>query len=129
MAKLETFEDLVVWKEARELVGLVYKTFRNPNDYTLRNQIQRASISIMNTISEGFEGSSNADFVRFLFISKASAGEVRSMIYITLDLGYITNELTKELLNRSRKLAGSISNLIKYHKASPIKYHLQHLNL
>jgi four helix bundle protein len=75
----------------------------------------------MNNISEGFERSSNADFVRFLFISKASAGEVRSMIYIALDLGYINNELANELLNRARKLAGSISNFIKYLKASPIK--------
>ena len=121
MSKVESFEDLVVWKEARELVGLVYKTFNNSRDFGFKDQIQRASISIMNNISEGFERSSNADFARFLFISKASAGEVRSMTYIARDLGYITKELETELLNRSRKLSGSISNLIKYLKSSSIK--------
>lgn len=121
MTKVESFEDLIVWKEARELVSLIYKTFNNSKDFGFKDQIQRASISIMNNISEGFERSSNADFVRFLFISKASAGEVRSMIYIALDLGYISDELAKELLDKSRKLAASISNFIKYLKSSPIK--------
>ena len=121
MRKVESFEDLVVWKEARELVGMIYKAFSDSRDFAFKDQIQRASISIMNNISEGFERGSNADFVRFLYISKASAGEVRSMIYIALDLEYISNELAKELLDRSRKLAASISNFIKYLKASPIK--------
>jgi four helix bundle protein len=121
MSKVESFEDLVVWKESKELVGLISKTFSNSRDFGFRDQIQRASISIMNNISEGFERSSNADFVRFLFISKASPGEVRSMIYIALDLGYINDELFNDLLNRTRKLSGSIANLIKYLKSSPIK--------
>lgn len=121
MSKVESFEDLVIWKEARELVGLIYKTFAISKDYAFKDQIQRAAISIMNNISEGFERSSNADFVRFLFMAKASAGEVRSMNYVALDLGYITEPLSIDLLNRTRKLSGSISNLIKYLKTSNIK--------
>jgi four helix bundle protein len=121
MPKVESFEDLIVWQEARELVKLVYQTFRQSRDFSFKDQIQRASISIMNNISEGFERSSNADFIRFLFISKASAGEVRSMLYIAQDLDYISNPLAKELHDRSRKLSGSISNLIKYLKTSNIK--------
>lgn len=121
MSKIESFEDLVVWKEARELVVLVYKSFQNCKDYAFKDQIQKAAISVMNNISEGFERGSNADFVRFLYYSKGSAGEVRSMTYVALDLGYITNEVEIELLNRTRKLAGSIANLIKYLKSSPVK--------
>ncbi|MBE0649549.1 MAG: four helix bundle protein [Bacteroidales bacterium] len=121
MAKIETFEDLVVWKEARELVGIIYKEFGNSKDYSFKDQIQRASVSIMNNISEGFERGSNAEFIRFLFIAKASAGEVRSMIYIANDISYINSETTNDLLSRTRKLSGSISNFIKYLKANPFK--------
>ena len=121
MAKIESFEDLVVWKESRELVGIIYKVFGASKDYSFKDQIQRASVSIMNNISEGFERRSNAEFIRFLFIAKASAGEVRSMTYIAKDISYIDSETTEDLLGRTRKLSGSISNLIKYLKTTKVK--------
>ena len=86
--------------------------------------MQQTSISVMKNISERFERSSDADFARILFNSKALAGEARSMIYVAPDLEYITHELANELLNRSGKLSGSISNFIKYLKASSLKYSL-----
>lgn len=76
MSKIESFEELVIWQESRELVTIVYNVFEKSKDYSFKDQIQRASVSVMNNISEGFERGSNAEFIRFLFISKASAGEV-----------------------------------------------------
>ena len=110
-----------MWKEAIELVGPGYQTFPDSNDFTFRNQIQQASISVMNNISEGFESSSDADFVRILINSKALAGEARSMIYFAPDLEFITHELANELINRSGKLSDNISNFIKYLKTSSLK--------
>jgi four helix bundle protein len=75
----------------------------------------------MNNISEGFESSSDADFVRILINSKALAGEARSMIYVAPDLEFITHELANELINRSGKLSDNISNFIKYLKTSSLK--------
>lgn len=121
MSKVESFEDLIVWQEARELVKLVYQSFHQLKDYSFKDQIQRAAISIMNNIAEGFERGSNAEFIRFLNISKASAGEVRSMTYIAKDLDYITSEIETDIHNRARKLSGSIKNLIKYLRSSNIK--------
>lgn len=121
MSTVESFEDLVVWKDARELVRLTYKAFASSRDFGFKDQIQRAAISIMNNIAEGFERGSNAEFIRFLNISKASAGEVRSMTYIAKDLDYITSEIETDIHNRARKLSGSIKNLIKYLKSSNIK--------
>ena len=70
MGSVERFEDLIVWKDARNIVGIVYSSFSNLKDFGFRDQIQRASVSIMNNISEGFERGSNAEFIRFLFIAK-----------------------------------------------------------
>jgi four helix bundle protein len=121
MTKIESFEELFVWKESRDLVRLIYKMFEKTRDFSFRDQIQRASVSIMNNISEGFERGSNAEFIRFLYIAKASAGEVRSMIYIANDLGYVDSETTNSLLMKTRKLSGSISNFIKYLKTTKLK--------
>ena len=121
MAKIESFEELIIWKESRELVKFIYHVFEKTKDYSFKDQIQRASISIMNNISEGFERGSNAEFIRFLFISKASAGEVRSMIYVAHDLSYIDTKTTEDLLNRTLKLSGSIANFIKYLKTYKTK--------
>ena len=74
---IQTFEDVKSWKVARELTRELYRIFKNNRDYSFKDQIQRASVSIMNNIAEGFERGSDADFKRFLFISKASCGEVR----------------------------------------------------
>ena len=96
MSKAEHFEDLRIWRESRQLVKQIYIDFRGSRDYGFKDQIQRAGVSIMNNISEGFERNSDADFARFLNIAKGSAGEVRSMYYAAEDLGYVAEDSAKE---------------------------------
>ena len=93
------FEDLDAWKVSRELANLIYSFGREgafTKDYGFRDQIQRAAVSVKNNVAEGFERGSNKDFAKFLFIARASAGEVRSMLYLALDQKYITAEQFKE---------------------------------
>ena len=104
---VERFEDLEIWKESRMLVGEIYRLTSSDKlnkDFGLKDQIQRASVSIMNNIAEGFERDSNKEFIRFLFFAEGSAGEVRSLIYVTLDLNIITKDKFKELYDDSVKL-------------------------
>jgi four helix bundle protein len=96
------FEDLDAWKVARELANLIYVLGRESGfskDYSFKDQIQRAAVSVMNNIAEGFERGSNKDFAKFLFIARGSVGEVRSMLYLALDQKYITEEQFKEAYN------------------------------
>ena len=100
--KVDRFEDLDAWKVARELSNLIYAFGRESGfarDYGFKDQIQRAAVSVMNNIAEGFERGSNKDFAKFLFIARASTGEVRSMLYLALDQKYITTEQFKEAYN------------------------------
>jgi len=96
LATIQRFEDSKAWQNARELVKLVYElTRREPflSDWGLRDQIQRAAVSGMSNIAEGFERGSNREFVQFLYQAKASTREVRSqLLYVALDLGYIDQE-------------------------------------
>jgi four helix bundle protein len=92
-AHIKRFEDLEAWQLSRELTNQIYTITKNgpiARDYGFRDQIRRAAISIMNNIAEGFERGSNKDFVKFLFIAKGSAGEVRSLLYVSLDQSHIT---------------------------------------
>lgn len=115
------FEDLEIWQDARILVSKIYKTTSKTKfskDYGLKDQIQRAAVSIMNNIVEGFEREGNAEFIRFLSISKGSAGEVRSLLYVAKDLGFINDEEFKFLFNSSLQLIKRISKLISYLRKS-----------
>jgi four helix bundle protein len=80
--KIERFEDIIAWQLAKELTISIYSLFENSNDYGFKDQIQRASISIMNNIAEGFERKTNNEFKQFLYIAKGSCGEVRSMLIV-----------------------------------------------
>jgi len=79
------FEDIIAWEKAKELTNNIYKIFKNNRNYSFKDQIQRATISIMNNISEGYEKMNNKEFRNFLSIAKGSVGEVRSMLYIARD--------------------------------------------
>ena len=86
--RIESFEDLEIWKEARRLTTIIYRVSSGSKfskDFALRDQIRRAVISIMSNIAEGFERSGNQEFVQFLYIAKGSCGEVRSQIYAAVD--------------------------------------------
>ena len=92
MAKLERFEDLEVWQQARALAGRIYALARGAafrRDYGFRDQICRAAVSIVSNIAEGFERHSSNQFLHFLDIAAGSAGEVRAQLYLALDFGYM----------------------------------------
>ena len=113
------FEELEVWKLTRKFVTRIYEITNNDNfkkDFALRDQIRKASISIISNISEGFERQSNLEFIRFLYIAKASAGETRAQLYIASDLKYIDKKDFELLISESEKISKSISGFIKYLK-------------
>ena len=89
--RAEHFEDVIAWQKAKALTLRIYSLFKNHRDFDLRDQIQRASVTIMNNIAEGFERDGDKEKRRFFFMSKGSAGEVRSMLYIAKDLGVISD--------------------------------------
>ncbi len=113
--KIERFEDIQAWQKAKELTLVVYKLFSESKDFGFRDQIQRASVSVMNNIAEGFERKSNNEFRQFLFISKGSCGEVRSMLYLAKDLTRISdddfNKLHLLCMEISKMLSGFIKTL------------------
>src|SRR3989337_997479 len=94
--KIERFEDIKAWQEARVLVQLIYQAAKSDkgfsNDFKFREQIQGAAVSIMSNIAEGFSRRSTKEFTQFLFIPKGSAAEVQSQLYVALDQGYISHE-------------------------------------
>jgi len=107
----ERFEDLRIWQEARALVGEVYRSFARCSDLAFRDQIQRAALSVMNNIAEGFERRTRKDFAHFLDLAKGSSGEVRSMTYAAEDLGYLTDAHACGLREVCFVLAGGIAAL------------------
>jgi len=89
---MRTFEEIEAWQFSRELAKLIYEATKQgqfAHDYGLKDQIQRAAVSIMSNIAEGFERGSNKEFMNFLSIAKGSCGEVRSQLYVAFDQGYI----------------------------------------
>ncbi|MBP7476220.1 MAG: four helix bundle protein [Pyrinomonadaceae bacterium] len=100
MSSFRKFEDILAWQKARMLTKRVYQVTRQEEfarDYGLRDQIRRASVSIMANIAEGFGRKTNKEFANFLVMSHGSAAEVQSHLYIALDLTYIDDETFKEL--------------------------------
>ncbi len=121
MSTIKQFEELLMWQKARELTRLIYLNFKPLNDFGFRDQIQRASVSIMSNIAEGFERGTKLEFLNYLYIAKGSAGEVRAQLYVALDNGYLNIENFKLLnglvLDCSRLIASFIEKL----KASNIQ--------
>jgi len=113
---IEKFEDLNVWKEAMRLSVDVYKVLNKCKDFGLRDQMQRASVSIPSNIAEGFERESNKEFIRFLFIAKASCGELRTQIYLAQELNIIDKNNSEELLEQTKKVSAMLYKLIKTRK-------------
>jgi four helix bundle protein len=111
--KVEKFEDIIAWKKAKELTLVVYDTLKMCRDLSFKNQIERASVSIMNNIAEGFERRTNKELKNFLFIAKGSAGEVRSMLYLGVELRYITEKDFKKMYNMSIEISKLLSGFIK----------------
>ena len=119
--KIEKFEDIESWKKSRELVKLIYNITRDyefSKDYSLVDQIRRASVSIIANIAEGFDGGSNKSFINFLHYSYRSASEVQSLLYVSLDQNYISKEKFDKLYEDLITIKNLIGGLIKYLKNS-----------
>ncbi len=111
--KIDKFEDIIAWQKASQLTVSLYGTFKDSRDFSFRDQIQRASVSITNNIAEGFERQSNRDFIKFLYIAKGSCGEVRSMLHLALKLNYISKERFDEFYKLTIEISKLISGFIK----------------
>jgi four helix bundle protein len=111
MAFAERFEDLEVWKKAKCLLVQIYSAFKHCRDFALRDQIQRAALSVMNNIAEGFERRTRKDFAHFLDQAKGSSGEVRSILHAAQDLAYLESHSAVELRNEYELLSRSLGAL------------------
>jgi four helix bundle protein len=117
LAKVERFEDLICWQEARNLVRIVYEASNEgpmAKDFDMRSQIRRAAMSTMNNIAEGFGRYSKKEFIRFLEISSASASEVKSVSYAALDLSYWNQETVTTIQSKAESVKALDLGLIKY---------------
>lgn len=120
--KVESFEDLRVWQKGIELVKHIYlvtEESKLSKDFGLRDQLRRASVSVPTNIAEGFERYSRKEYLNFLNIAKASAGEVRSLLRVAVEVGYIEQQIYTQLYNQARELSGMLSNQIQAINKSP----------
>jgi four helix bundle protein len=111
--KIEKFEDIIAWQKAHQLSLEVYRNFSQCRDYSFRDQIQRAVVSVMNNIAEGFERSGDKELNRFFFIAKGSCGEVRSMLYLALDLKYVNEKEFDIMYLKATEISRMLSGFIK----------------
>jgi four helix bundle protein len=124
MATIRTFEDIEAWKLARELSNAIYEETQKGSfakDFSLRDQINRSSGSVMDNIAEGFERGSRGEFILFLGYAKGSAGEVRSQLYRAEDRKHIDQKRFEELLALAIKVSEKIGAFITYLSNSNIK--------
>jgi four helix bundle protein len=124
MNPIEKFEDIIAWQKARILVNKILdkaESERLSRHFCLRDQITRASISIMNNISEGYERDSNREFIRFLAIAKGSCGEVRSLLHLIYDRNHFDRDEYEQFLEQAVEISKIISGLIKSLQSSSYK--------
>jgi len=120
----KSFEELEVWKLSRALTKEMYSLSNDgifARDFCLRDQIRRASVSIMSNIAEGFERGGNKEFIHFLYIAKASCGEVRSQLYVAHDQNYINDVTHQRFYKLAKDLSVKLSNFINALRASKYK--------
>lgn len=110
---MKKFEDLLVWQKAKELYLKLNSIFKSNKDFFFRDQILRAALSISNNIAEGFERQSEKEFRFFLFVAKGSCGEVRSMLYLSESLNYISQNQKDEFLASAQEISKMLGGLIK----------------
>ncbi len=118
MTTVQKFEDLICWQKARLLTKEIYKALRDCRDFGFKDQIQRAAVSVMSNIAEGFESGTRLEFLNYLYIAKGSAGEVRAQLYTALDIGYLNIEIFKYLNGLASECSKLISSFIKSLKTS-----------
>jgi four helix bundle protein len=122
MTTITRFEEIEAWKTARELTRMVYaftEQGKFAKDFGLKNQIQRASVSVMSNIAEGFESRSQPQFLEYLGRAKASAGEVRCQLYVAIDLQYITQEEFRLVFDIADKSSRQLARFMNYLESHP----------
>lgn len=118
--RIENFEQLEAWRTARELVRFVYAVFRRKPaalDFGLRDQIQRAAVSAMTNVAEGFERLHAAEKLQFYNVARASCGEVRSLSYVMLDASYVSLQEHERILSLAAQTGRLVSGLIRSTRA------------
>ena len=124
MSNIKSFEEIEAWKKARKLVKEIYKISSSgefSEDWSLKDQIKRAALSIMSNISEGYSRQTDKEFTQFLYIARGSTAEVQSQLYLALDLNYIDNDKFEYLYKETVSIIKLISGFIKYLKKQTTK--------
>jgi four helix bundle protein len=124
MVSVKRFEEMEVWEKSRLIVNMIYQMTNKPEfskDWQLVNHLRKTAISIISNISEGFERDGNKEFINFLSIAKGSFGELRSQLYIALDLNYIDEIQFKEIANLAAEISKSLKGLMNYLQGSDLK--------
>lgn len=122
MPTIKRFEEIEAWQTARELTKAIYSFTEEgkfSRDFGLKDQIRRASVLIMSNISEGFESQTQPQFIRYLGVAKASAGEVRSQLYVCKDLEYVTQDQFVKAFAMAEKASRQIARFISYLETHP----------
>lgn len=128
MPTITRFEEIEAWQTARELAKMIYSIAEEgkiARDFGLKEQLRRASVSVMSNVAEGFESKTQALFIRYLGIAKASAGEVRSQLYVARDVGYLTEQQFSNLFQMAEKASRQLSRFISYFEAHPQSHRLK----
>ena len=112
--KIERFEDLKSWVKAQELGVLIYTNFNKIKDYSFKDQICRAAVSVSNNIAEGFHRGTNKEFARFLFIARGSNSEVKSMLYMAKSLNYIDTQSFETAIPLCEEVGKMLNSFISY---------------
>ena len=121
MATIQRFEDIEAWQKARELTKAIYAVSNKGPfscDFSLRDQIRRASVSIMSNIAEGFGRGGNKEFIQFLSIAKGSVSEVQAQLYVAMDTGFISAQKFQELYDLAQTTGNLIGGFIRYFSRS-----------
>lgn len=122
MSTITRFEEIEAWQAARELTRLIYSLTeegRFARDFGLKDQIRRAAVSVMSNIAEGFESQTQPQFIRYLGNAKASAGEVRSQLYVSRDLNYLTEEQFRTAFLLAERASRQIARFMVYLRNHP----------
>jgi four helix bundle protein len=124
MGKIERFEDIDAWKKARELTKIIYEVNSQgklASDFSLKDQLRRAAVSIMANIAEGFEREGNKEFRQFLATAKGSAGEVKALLYVALDAGLTSMEQFQRIRTLADETSRLLAGFLRYLKTSDKK--------
>ena len=119
--KITKFEDIIVWKEARILINVIYDLTSNfpfKSDFGLKEQIQKAAVSCMSNVAEGFDCDSNTQFIQYLVYARRSSSEVQSELYVALDRNYITQKEFNKAFEQAKRVGQLTNGFIRYLKTN-----------